>query len=250
MYQIKPSGLTNKIIVKKKKFIKKSNRQVDYFLDRQNENHFYQQVQNVVFILVPTKIIKKWNYWISQMPYYPNTKTLDIQTLNEQGMEKVIDLIKQLHAQKLDLKLFDPQAFLELFTNKVGVIEQLKPWTAKIDAIIKNYYDDVSPVVSHNDLIPENFLIKDQQMYLIDFEYVSLNHYLFDYASFMTESLKKEQNPTFLKLLNLNNQELIKLTELMQYQNYLWAHWAKYMYQNSKNEIFLAIMENKIARLN
>lgn len=78
-----------------------------------------------------------------------------------------------------------------------------------------------TPVVSHNDLIPENFLIKDGNIFLIDFEYVSLNHYLFDYASFINDSLTGTKRQEFVELLNLTHQELVKLKQLMQYQDYL-----------------------------
>lgn len=61
------------------------------------------------------------------MHYYPNTKTLSIKRINSEKMKTIISLIEELHLQKYDLKVFNPQTFLKLFTSKVGVIEQLKP---------------------------------------------------------------------------------------------------------------------------
>ncbi|ATZ17278.1 choline kinase [Williamsoniiplasma luminosum] len=241
---------TNKIKIKNNVFIKTSNKNIDYFMDRENEKKFYEQVQNLDFILVPNQIKHKWNKWVFKMPYYENATTLKLKSLDIQKMKEVIELIHQLQQQKVDLKLFNPQAFLKLFTNKVGVIEELKVWKTEIHLIIENYYDETPPVLSHNDLIVENFLIKDHKMFLIDFEYVSLNHYLFDYASFISEALPKSKHQAFISLLNLTPKELIKLNQLIQYHNFLWAHWAKYLYQVTHRPIYLEIMKQKIRQIN
>ncbi|AVP49091.1 MAG: hypothetical protein C5T88_00630 [Williamsoniiplasma luminosum] len=210
---------------------------------------FISNPGNLSFTLTPNKIEHKGRRWVSKMRYYPNSKTLSIKKLKLDRMKIILSLINELHQQKYDLKVFDPREFLDLFISKVGLIEELNHWTPKINLILQNYYDGTPPVLSHNDLVPENFLIKEHQIFLIDFEYVSYNHYLYDYASFTNELYPMAKKREFIKLLNLNHQELIKLNQLMQYQTYLWAHWAKYMYQASRERKYLKLMKEKIEQL-
>lgn len=243
-----PLGLTNKITIKDQIFIKTTTKTGDYFIDRKNEVNFYQQVQNIDFIKVPFQMKKQLNRrWKSQMSFYPETTTLNPKKYNLQIFKEVKNLIDQLHTLNINIKIFNPQEFLNLFIQKVGVITQLKKLEPKIQEIIFNYYNHQQQlVVSHNDLIPENFLIINQKMYLIDFEYVSYNHHLFDYASFMTEACNSKQAQQFKKILNLNESEEQELLNLMLYQNYLWAHWAKYMFDQTEDSSYAKIMKIKI----
>ncbi|WP_303662435.1 hypothetical protein [Williamsoniiplasma luminosum] len=51
MKKFKLHGLTNKVKVKKNKVVKKSSKKVDYFIDRENENNFYQQSRKFILHL-------------------------------------------------------------------------------------------------------------------------------------------------------------------------------------------------------
>lgn len=242
-------GLTNKIAIKDSKFIKKSKKYVDYFINRENEQKFYLQARDVPFLKVPEKMHKNLltRTWISKMPYFKDASTLIMSKMDKSEMLIIKDLIEKLHNLKIEAPIFDPQDFLDLFVNKVGVLNELQNLTPKIHQIIRHYYlNNKKLVISHNDLIPENILIIEKKYYLIDFEFVCLNHYLFDFASFMTESCNTQQALEFRQLLNLNNEEEKKLDELILYQNYLWAHWASYMFAKTNNLIYKNICLQKI----
>ncbi|ATZ17286.1 hypothetical protein ELUMI_v1c05620 [Williamsoniiplasma luminosum] len=53
MKKFKLHGLTNKVKVKKNKVVKKSSKKVDYFIDRENENNFYQQSRKFILHFNP-----------------------------------------------------------------------------------------------------------------------------------------------------------------------------------------------------
>lgn len=249
MKRIPPFGLTNKIFLKKNFLYKKSNRHSDYFLNREDEKKFYENFGQELFLKIPQTIQKKLGHWWSVMPFYEEAKTLPKDKLNSEQLQRVKALIDQLHDLKLELTIFDPEAFLNLFVCKVGIIPELESLCPRVQMVIHDYYfEDHALVISHNDLIRENILILNNEFHLIDFEYVSLNHYLFDYASFISESLNQEEAIEFKKILNLTAKEMEKLESLILYQNFLWAHWAKYMYQKTREPIYQEIMRQKIAQ--
>lgn len=159
------------------------------------------------------------------MTYFPEAKTLSQINLNSQTLQEVITLINKLHHQQINLQVFNPQKFLDQFTKKIGILAELKPLENLIRQITNDFFlDNTKLVVSHNDLIKDNFLIIEEKMYLIDFEYVSLNHPLFDYASFLTESLSRSQGKEFEKMLDLTDKDENKLHKIALYQDFLWAH--------------------------
>lgn len=241
-------GLTNQIKIAENNFIKKSSRASDSYLNRLNEQNFYKQAQDWDFVKIPQKIVRIWTgQWLSKMPYFPTATTLPKTPLTTQQMVIVLNLINKLHQQNASLTIFNPETFLNFFTDKVGVLEPLQVLEDRIDKIIHHYYlDDYDLVPSHNDLIRENFLNVDHKIYLIDFEYVSLNHPFFDYASFITESLSFEEAKQFEAMLNLNAKELKKLHQIELYQDYLWAHWAEYLYRKTKNRAYQKIKQQKV----
>ncbi|AUF83519.1 hypothetical protein CXP39_01775 [Mesoplasma syrphidae] len=245
-------GLTNTLFLKNDLIGKKSNQIVDYFLDRENEQTFYEQLKDSKFdwLLVPVKWeFDESNLFTSYTKYYPNTFTLHDQEICTSKMKAVIRLIKKFHHLDLTLKPFNPQVILNKFKTKVVPIFDLSQYDQKIVRIIDDWDDGSGLVVSHNDLVRGNFLKISNRWVLIDFEFASLNHWLFDYASFMSESLDPDQWPKFLKLLNLSAIDLQKLFDFITYQNYLWSYWASYMYQSTKQEIFKEIAQDKLKKL-
>ncbi|WP_027063320.1 phosphotransferase [Mesoplasma seiffertii] len=245
-------GLTNTLFLKNDLIGKKSNSVVDYFLDRNNEQRFYEQVQHLqlTWLLTP----KHWEFdedgtFTSYTKYHPQAKTFHDVTICVNKMKTVINLIEHFHQLDMDLAVFDPQRLLAKFKTKITPIFDLSQYDAEITRIISNW-DDGSPlVVSHNDLVRGNFLKLKRRWVLIDFEFVSLNHWLFDYASFMSESLEVEQWPKFLNLLNLSVDNQQKLQDFITYQNYLWSYWASYMYHFTSQEIFKEIAQDKLKKL-
>ncbi|ATZ18709.1 choline kinase [Williamsoniiplasma somnilux] len=249
MPRIKLKGLTNKLIVKNNLIYKTSNKKVDYFLNRRNESNFYKQMKqnNSSYWVLPTEYyFNQRGRFVSVYNYLPNSSTLwDIMEIDQEKSQKIINLITNFHKLDLDLEVFKPLEFLMLFKTKVKEIKELKKYDHKIEMVIKDW-NKLEPVVSHNDLVRGNFLLVNEEWKLIDFEYVKKNHPLFDFASFISESCSLKEANIFLKELNLTQQELKVLNQIIIYQNYLWAYWAKYMYKKTYKCIYKKIMKEKI----
>lgn len=108
---------------------------------------------------------------------------------------------------------------------------------------VNNYLSDhaVTMVACHNDLVPENILLKEQDIYFIDWEYSGMNDPMFDLAAFFLEArLNDEQKKTFL--LHYFQDEPIStvmLTKIQFYQftqDVLWFVWT--LVKEENNEFF------------
>ncbi|WP_026389497.1 phosphotransferase family protein [[Acholeplasma] multilocale] len=245
-------GLTNELFLDNGYLIKKSNKTSDYFLDRANEINLYEQLKNNPnkFFLTPLSWeFNKDNNFISKYQYYPEAYTLHDVSICKNKMRMVVNLIDKFHHQDVVIKKFNPKEILDKFKSKTNPIFDLSQWDRQVEEIINNYEDGSQFVLSHNDLVLGNFLKAKSNWILIDFEFASMNHYLFDYASFMGESLPMSKWDKFLSILNLNEAETKKLFDLITYQNYLWSYWAAYMFQETNNEIFKEIALDKLKKL-
>ncbi|WP_031543196.1 phosphotransferase [Mesoplasma photuris] len=247
------NGLTNFLWLENGYLYKKSNQTVDYFLDRNNEIKFYEQINklNQTLFYTPTWYeFDNDNHFVSRTKYIPNAKTFHDVFICKNKMKVVKKIIDQFHQLDLDIKLFDPKKILDKFKTKIDApLFDISQFDQEIESIINSYYTNAKIVVSHNDLVQGNFLKTDKCWVLIDFEFTMKNHYLFDYASFMSESLSMHKWDKFLSLLNLDEFETAKLYDLIKYQNYLWSYWASYMYQLTNENIYLEIAQDKYNKL-
>lgn len=248
------SGLSNKLIIKQNDLIKESYSYVDKYLDRPNEIKVYEQLKtmNLDFVVLPYTWEIKNQTLISKTIFYDSAITLHDTDICVNKMKAIIKIISKIHNLNLiDIKTFDPKEFLEFFINNtVACLFDLTTFNTRIKSILDSYWDDKSKAVfSHNDLVKGNFINYKKGWKVIDFEYAMYNHYLFDYASFISESLKPKRWKTFINMLNLTNQELLKLNDLIFYQNYLWIYWASYMFEQTKKQIFKDIATEKFTNL-
>ncbi|PPE06284.1 phosphotransferase family protein [Mesoplasma corruscae] len=246
-------GLTNKINVKNNILYKESHIFCDDYLNRNNEIAIYDQLNKIKnkYVIIPFAYQKE-TLFTSQTHFFKNVKTLSQVNICTNKMLTIINIIKNIHNLKLEnIAVFKPLDFLMFFKSNVQKeIQQLKVFDSRIIKILNNYWDDGSyPVFSHNDLVLNNFINFKKGWKVIDFEYASYNHYLFDYASFISESLPVKKHDKFIELLNLTEKEKKKLNDLILFQNYLWGYWALYMFEKTNNSIFVNIMNDKINAL-
>jgi len=129
-------------------------------------------------------------------------------------------VLEDYHAlQPEGITEFQPREYLEKFRSAIELpffnLEEFEP---ALNNVLDNYYADNRKCFSHNDLTRGNFLFTPHEgLKLIDYEYSAYNHDLFDYASFITESLNGTNEAEFVKLLNLSEVEKEKLDDLMLY---------------------------------
>ena len=102
----------------------------------------------------------------------------------------------------------------------------------------------------HNDLVPENILLKDKDIFFIDWEYSGMNSYLFDISAFFIEAqLEYDKQVIFLNYydssLNYNELENEILTHQFT-QDVLWFLWT--LVKEENNEFFGDYAQKRIDR--
>jgi len=249
-----PKGLTNKITLDNGVLTKTSNKSVDYFLNRQNESKLYDffstlDAQKSIIIQPLNWGFNDNDEFYSQFQYLDGAYTFEDQPdFSEENLELVKMVLDNYHQLKPEgIVEFHPREYLEKFRSKIKQpFFDLSEFELPVNQVIDEYYSDNQKCFSHNDLTRGNFLFTPSNgLKLIDYEYSCYNHYLFDYASFITESLNGTNEAEFLKLLNLNETEKQKLDNLMLYALVLWINWCNYMYEAFGDEIYRSIAEQK-----
>jgi len=122
----------------------------------------------------------------------------------------------------------------------------------KTEEPILYFSDNLS--FSHADLHKGNIGFSSSGMKVIDWSGVTVAHWLFDIASFLTESLTgvfRKYRSVFLNLYNFSLDEARVLKLLMNYHNLFWFYWAEYLMKKSKEHVFERrfIFYSKISQL-
>lgn len=88
----------------------------------------------------------------------------------------------------------------------------------------------VNEVPCHNDLVPENCIIHDGEISLIDWEYSGMNDFMWDLASFSIECEFNEEDD--FKLLSayfyddISSEDKMKLNIYKVLQDFIWSIWG------------------------
>jgi thiamine kinase-like enzyme len=134
-------------------------------------------------------------------------KTLHIADFQEsENLKQAARIFHKYHTCGQEfLSLFDPikvtDGYNDLLKEKnAELFEGYDRLTAKLDEIKQLFADHPQKLVpSHNDPLPENFLVNEQGMFLIDWEYSGMNDPMFDLGDFSVENnLTKEEEGVFL----------------------------------------------------
>lgn len=111
---------------------------------------------------------------------------------DESHVEQAMNLIRRLHqsgeASKWTYDLFEKaQSMMGLLGARsypsFPDYEPLRDRAARLDVLVKG--DGVAPCLCHNDFYNTNFLVSDESMYLIDWEYSALSDYASDLGVFI-----------------------------------------------------------------
>ncbi|WP_339021612.1 phosphotransferase family protein [Spiroplasma endosymbiont of Atherix ibis] len=257
---MKFKGYTNEIIVENEIVIKKSLFFHNIYLDKQNEYNFLEQLIKLKqdCLLNPINFYWEKEELISQYKFLKNYHSLEKINLTEKIVDMVIENIIKMHNLNINsakIKKFEYVNFLNKFHD--NTINKLEIYDYYIDEI-KNYesiFNKLDLVLSHNDLVPGNILIKKDKLIFIDYDYVMLNNKFFDLASFITETLNDDEKLINYFINKCIERKIISITELdtlnkiIKYQDLLWTFWAYFMFEKQNNEEFKIIYKNKLNRL-
>ncbi|WP_339022394.1 hypothetical protein [Spiroplasma endosymbiont of Crioceris asparagi] len=253
---MKFNSLSNNVYLKNNLVVKESKKETRTFLDKKNEYNFLNEILNCDenIILKPIYFKIENEKLFSHFNYLKTWNTIDIKNLNKEKLLLISEAIVKFHNLKINknnIKTFNHEHFLNLFLKNVHDNELIFD-KEKLNVVIKKL-DSLNAnnlVVSHNDLIKDNFLIKENEIKIIDYDFVMLNNKYFDLASFISESLVNDKDimvfvNVLLDINYINKQELIYVKEEIYYQDILWYYWANYMWEITSNSNYKEIMEIK-----
>ena len=172
--------------------------------------------------------------------YIENAETLDSNTIKTK-FEKIAPILQTIHASGKELK------------GEFAPFEEIKKYESLIQGEISypNYEDVRKSVLSlknelekigiekkscHIDLVPENFIEgPDGHLYLIDWEYSSMNDPMWDLAALFLESeFTPDEEDSFLSYYESEqtpvSRKKIRIYKIL--QDIIWSLWTIYKEEN------------------
>jgi thiamine kinase len=195
-------------------------------IDRQNEFMLLKKIQYLdiapkALYVDPANGISIWEYVQGkEVIFHPAESKQSIRSLGKS--------LRTIHSIAI------PEHSVDIFSNSMSLYHDLLEHTSDVHFLKKasNLYnellkDDVSKVLSHNDLHKKNILWNDA-FYFLDWEYAGINHPCFDIASLVKNFQLSEKEVHELSIgysLNakLFNQE--KLNQWIEFIGYLDEVW-------------------------
>lgn len=169
--------------------------------------------------------------------YIENSEILSAKKLNDEYiLQKVIDILKTLHSKKVksisELWIFNEYKKYEKMLVKNKVDWNLYPEFLELEKEFLPLVHKLEKLNSefskcHNDLVPQNWIISKDRLYLLDWEYSAINDPAFDLASLISEfNLEKNLRKRVLNLYSKdeNFEKRVYIYELL--QHLLWFVWT------------------------
>lgn len=156
-----------------------------------------------------------------------------------ENMKKVIQLLKKLHSSNIEFNnIFNPfdmiQKYEDILVEENGQMFEgyikLKKDIFKYKSILETL--DIKLVPCHNDTVPENFVLNNGKLNLIDWEYSGMNDYMWDLAAHILEcGFSEKEEKQFLNLYFCNqvvsDNTIFRINLYKVMQDLLWSIWTK-----------------------
>ena len=213
------------------------------FVNRKNENYNIQLIQN---LKIDADIMHfNENSGVKIAKYIDRAETLNPTTALKYK-NKVAAILKKLHSSNLS------------FGNQFNVFNEIIRYELEIEKLTSRKYPnyenvrkkvfDLKKILEkiglhlvpcHNDTVPENFIISNEQMYLIDWEYSGMNEKEWDIGAFCLEcNFSKEETKEFIDTYfegNATKENRIKVLIYQICQDFLWSLWTILKEENGEN---------------
>ena len=210
----------------------------DKLIDRQNEKFNLELLKDLKLDVENYLFDIEAGIKVNQ--YIENAETLDSTTIKTK-FEKIAPILQTIHASGKELK------------GEFAPFEEIKKYESLIqDEISYPNYEAVRKSVfalqnrlasigvdrksCHIDLVPENFIeAPDGHLYLIDWEYSSMNDPMWDLAALFLESeFTPEEEEEFLAYYESDktpvSREKIRIYKIL--QDAIWSLWTIYKEEN------------------
>ena len=211
------------------------------FVNRENQN--VQLIQN---LKIDAEIIHfNENSGVKIAKYIDRAETLNpITALKYKN--KVAAILKKLHNSNLS------------FGNQFNVFNEIIKYELEIEKLTSRKYPNyevvrkkvfdlkkilentgVHLVSCHNDTVPENFIISNGQMYLIDWEYSGMNEKEWDIGAFCLEcNFSKQETKEFIDVYfegKATKENKMKVLIYQICQDFLWSLWTILKEENGED---------------
>ena len=210
----------------------------DKLIDRQNEKYNLELLKDLKLDVENYLFDIEAGIKVNQ--YIENAETLNFNTIKTK-FEKIAPILQTIHASGRELK------------GEFAPFEEIKKYESLIQGEISypNYEAVRKSVLSlknelekigvdkkscHIDLVPENFIEgPDGHLYLIDWEYSSMNDPMWDLAALFLESeFTTDQEDSFLSYYESEqtpvSREKIRIYKIL--QDIIWSLWTIYKEEN------------------
>ncbi|WP_223315519.1 choline kinase family protein [Clostridium botulinum] len=155
-----------------------------------------------------------------------------------ESMKMVIKLLKKLHNSDIEFNnVFNPFDMIDKYENilveKNGKFFEDYHYFKKEIFNYKNTLinSNIKLVPCHNDTVPENFILNNGKLNLIDWEYSGMNDYVWDLAAHILECEFSDKEENKFLSLYFSNEVIsddiifrINLYKVM--QDFLWSIWS------------------------
>ena len=210
----------------------------DKLIDRQNEKFNLELLKDLKLDVENYLFDIEAGIKVNQ--YIENAETLDSATIKTK-FEKIAPILQTIHASGKELKgEFAP--FDEI--KKYESLIQGEIYYPNYEAVRKSVFSlkeelekiGVDKKSCHIDLVPENFIEgPDGHLYLIDWEYSSMNDPMWDLAALFLESeFTPEEEADFLAYYEGDktpvSREKIRIYKIL--QDIIWSLWTIYKEEN------------------
>lgn len=171
--------------------------------------------------------------------YIRDAQTMTADTLREkENIRKVARILFQLHTcgddTEVSFNVFEMAAEYEsiIFHNHVTLFTDYKEIKKQVLELKERYFSEETVLVPcHNDPLCANWLLGEERMYLIDWEYAGMNHPMWDLADVSLEAeMEKEQERLLLREYfsrEVTEEERFLFEIFKVFIDFLWALWGK-----------------------
>ena len=210
----------------------------DKLIDRQNEKFNLELLKDLKLDVENYLFDIEAGIKVNQ--YIENAETLNLDTIKTR-FEKIAPILQTIHASSKELKgEFAP--FEEI--KKYESLIQGEIYYPNYEAVRKSVFSlkeeleqiGIEKKSCHIDLVPENFIESpDGHLYLIDWEYSSMNDPMWDLAALFLESeFTPEEEEDFLAYYESEktpvSREKIRIYKIL--QDIIWSLWTIYKEEN------------------
>lgn len=236
-FSLLKSGMTNRSFLfecKSKRYIFRiPGEGTEKLISRKQEADVYKAIKDMNLGENTIYFDAENGYKISE--FIENTHNCDPQNFEE--VKSCISFLKSFHQMNLQVEhsfdLFGQIEYYESLRNRTSAYTDYEKTKQNVFSL-KNYIDNAekSRCLTHIDAVPDNFIISDKRIFLIDWEYSSMQDPHIDIAMFAIYSMyTKEETDRLIDIYfdgRCPKQQRLKIYCYMSVCGFLWSNWCEY----------------------